>query len=458
MHNSPGASAHDPTPDRRSPLSWVAPGSALALLAIFAVALQPLLLFAAPATAALGAALALAAPWRRFHAAAPAAREALIESLAPMAMTRPVADHEGAPAQPRTRAPTGAVPVTLALQGGGSLGAFTWGALDRLLDEPAIRVGAVSGASAGAMNAAMLAQGLATGGPAEAKRLLETFWRRVAMASGSPDAAGILLPFAAGMMAPVADALRQAARGLSRDQVNPLGLNPLRGVLDGLLDPSAFGKPGAPALVVSATRVRTGEARLFRDDEVTAEALLASACLPQVFPAVEIDGEAYWDGGYASNPPLRALVEAGAPADIVLVRTTPVERPDPPAGAAGVLERADEMVFAAAVRQELRSLAVAQRSLAELPEPPLGGVLARLRDARLHAIGAEEEFRALKGGSQRDASWGFLRDMHDLGHRAADRWLGEHLVDLGVRPTVDLAALAGPGLEPGLGERLGTAA
>ena len=120
--------------------------------------------------------------------------------------------------------------------------------------------------------------------------------------------------------------------------------------------------------------MRTGEARLFRDAEVTAEALLASACLPQVFPAVEIDGEAYWDGGYASNPPLRALVEAGAPADIVLVRTTPVERPDPPAGAAGVLERADEMVFAAALRQELRSLAVAQRLLADLPSASAGRV------------------------------------------------------------------------------------
>jgi NTE family protein len=458
MHNNPKLPTMTPTPARGSPLSWVAPGSALALLAIFAVALQPSLLVAAPAAAALGAALALAAPWRRFHAAAPAAREALIETLAPVAMTRPVADHVGAPAPTRRRAPTGPVPVTLALQSGGSLGAFTWGVLDRLLDEPAIRVRAVSGASAGAMNAAMLAQGLATGGPNEAKRLLETFWRRVAVASGSPDADGVLLPVAAGMVAPVAEALRQAARGLSRDQVNPLGLNPLRGVLDGLLDPSAFGKPGAPALVVSATRVRTGEARLFRDEEVTAEALLASACLPQVFPAVEIDGEPYWDGGYASNPPLRALVEAGAPADIVLVRTTPVERPDPPVGGSGVLDRADEMVFAAALRQELRSLAVAQRLLADLPSAPPGGPLARLREARLHAIGAEQEFRALKGGSQRDASWGFLQSMRDLGHRAADRWLGEHLASVGVRSTVDLAALAGPVLDPGLGGRLSAAA
>src|SRR4051794_11861310 len=309
-------------------------------------------------------------------------------------------------ANPVARADTR--PVTLALQGGGSLGAFSWGVLDRLLDEPAIRIGVVSGASAGAMNAAMLAQGLATGGPGEAKHLLEAFWRRVATTSGSPDVAGagVLLPFA-GMISPVADALRQAARGLSRNQVNPLGLNPLRGVLDGLLDPSVFGTERAPTLVVSPTRVRTGEARLFRDAEVTADALLASSCLPQLFPAGGIAGEAYWDGGYAANPPLRALGGAGGPADIVLVRTTPVERPDPPVGASGVAERVDEIAFGAALRQELRSLALAQRFLADVPNSAVGA-LARLRDARMHAIGAEEAFRALKGGSHHDASWRFL--------------------------------------------------
>lgn len=252
------------------------------------------------------------------------------------------------------------------------------------------------------------------------------------------------------------DGFRQAANGLSRTQVNPLGINPLRGVLDGLFDPSVLGREGAPALVGSATRVRTGEARLFLGDEVTAEALLASACLPQLFPAVEIDGEEYWDGGYASNPPLRALVEAGAPADILLVRTTPVERPDPPAGAAGVLDRAAEMTFGAALRQELRSLALAQRSLADLPAPA-PGVLARLRDARLHEIGAEEEFRALRGGSQRDARWGFLQSMRDLG-RAADRWPAARLAHVGLRSMVDLSGFAGPVLHPGLDERRSAAA
>lgn len=169
----------------------------------------------------------------------------------------------------------------------------------------------MSGASAGAMNAALVVRGLATGGRAEAKRLLEVFWRRVAFASGSPDTntGQWLIPFC-GLTSPVLGALRSGARGLSTTQVNPLGLNPLAGVFDGLLDPTVFGRPGAPQLVVSATQVRTGDARLFPDAEVTAQVLLASACLPQIFPAVEINGELYWDGGYTSNPPLRALIEA----------------------------------------------------------------------------------------------------------------------------------------------------
>jgi NTE family protein len=359
----------------------------------------------------------------------------------PLALTRTL------PSNPR--------PVTLALQGGGSMGAFAWGVLDRLLDAPELRIEVVSGASAGAMNAALLVQGLATGGPAEAKRLLETFWRRVAVAAGSPDVDGARWLSPCGVVAPLADVLRQAANGLSRAQVNPLGLNPLRSILDGLFDPSVLGREGVPVLVVSATRVRTGEARLFHDAEVTTDVLLASACLPQLFPAVEIEGEPYWDGGFASNPPLRALIEAGAPADIVLVRTTPVERPDPPTSAAGVLERTEEMTFGAALRQELRSLALAQRLLADLPSAP--EVLARLRDARLHAISAEAEFRALKAGSRRDPTWSFLRSMRELGHATADRWLDEHLACIGDRSSVDLCEFAGPLIEPGIGARRNTA-
>ena len=240
-------------------------------------------------------------------------------------------------ASPHARTPTpdasshpGPLPVTVALEGGGSLGAFGWGVLERLLDEPGLRIAAVSGASAGAMNAAMLVQGLATGGPARAKYLLEIFWRRVAVVWGSPDidlalwAPGLFNALAG----PAIGAVRRVA--LLSYHPSPLLPNPLRSVLGGLLDPSAFGSPGAPMLVVSATSVRTGQARLFADGEVTDDALLASACLPHVFPAVRIGGEAYWDGGYASNPPLRPLIEAGAPSDVIVVRTTPSERPEVP--------------------------------------------------------------------------------------------------------------------------------
>lgn len=351
---------------------------------------------------------------------------------------RPLAAAESA------RDARGGRPVTVALEGGGSLGAFAWGVLGRLLDEPGLRIAAVSGTSAGAMNAAMLAQGLATGGPGEAKRLLELFWRRVAVAAGSPDwdAAPRLSGPLRRLMAPVTDALRREV--LLHYSPSAFAPNPLRPVLEGLLDPSVFGGPGAPMLVVSATRVRTGEARLFVDREVTADALLASACLPQVFPAVEIAGEAYWDGGYASNPPLRPLIEAGAPSDVIVVRTTPFERPGTPAGAGAIGHRVNEIAFGGALRAELRSLAVAQRLLADLPQAP--GVLARLRDARIHVIGDEDAFRSLPGGSALDPSWGFLLRMRELGHDAAEAWLARHRSDLGHKPSFDLSGFAAPGL------------
>jgi NTE family protein len=354
------------------------------------------------------------------------------------------------PARPRWGASAvAAQPVTLALQGGGALGAFSWGVLDRLLEEPRLHIAVASGASAGAMNATMLVQGLATGGPAEAQRLLEALWRRVAVASGSPDldGAGWLHPFL-GMLTPVTETLRHAAKELPAPRLAPLGPNPLRRVLDGLLDPSIFGRDGAPSLVVSATRVRTGEARLFWGAEITADVLLASACLPQFFPPVEIEGELYWDGGYASNPPLRPLIEAGAPSDVILVPTGPLERPEPPQGAADIRERAAEIAFNTALRLELRSLAMAQRLLAELPEPPPPGTgLARLREARLHVIGAEEALRALPSGSALDTRWDFLRRLRDLGRDTAERWLGENLIAVGAHPTLDLAKFARPAVE-----------
>lgn len=332
-------------------------------------------------------------------------------------------------------------PVTLALEGGGSLGAFAWGVIDRLVDVSALRIEVVAGTSAGAVNAALLVQGLATGGPAAAKRLLEAFWRRIAIASGTlPGPVGDWLHLLGGAMAPLVDAVRQTTAAWSPG-VGPSGANPLRAVLKEMLDPSAFARADAPELIVAATNVRTGEARLFQGAEVSIDALLASACLPQLFPAVEIDGEGYWDGGYSSNPPVRALVEAGAPADVLLVRSTPLERPRRPAGTVAVAERVTEITFGVALRSELRSLALAQELLAGMADLSLP--LARLRDARLHVIGAEAQFQAMQGGSRQDPTWAFLSEMRELGQQAADRWLSENLAAVGHRSSADLVRFAG---------------
>lgn len=188
--------------------------------------------------------------------------------------------------------------------------------------------------------------------------------------------------------------------------------------------------------------MRTGEPRLFRRAEVTVAALLASACLPQLFPAIEIDGEAYWDGGYASNPPVRPLIEAGAPADVLIVRASPLERPGTPTGAPAVQERVNEITFGSALRGELRSLAMAKALIAGMPALTLP--LGRLRDARLHMIGADAEFRAMPSGSRRHPTWTFLSEMYDLGFEAADRWLAENLADVGTRSSLDLSGFAGP--------------
>ena len=332
--------------------------------------------------------------------------------------------------------PVAVRPVTLALEGGGSMGAFTWGVLDRLLDVPGLRIGVVSGTSAGAMNAAMLVQGLATGGPPAAKRLLETFWRRVAIASGSlPGPVGTWMHLVGGAIAPVVDVMRHTGAAL-KPGVGPTSHNPLRAILTELLDPRVFGSPSAPELVVAATRVRTGEAWLFRDAEVTVDAPLASACLPQLFPAIEIDGEAYWDGGYTSNPPLRPLIETGAPPDVLIVRAKPLARPGTPTGAIAVQERVNEITFGSALRGELRTLAVAQAMLAGVPDlPPTL--------ARLHMIGAEAEFQAMPGGSRLDPTWAFLSEMHELGFKTAARWVAGNLHAVGTRSSLDLSLFAG---------------
>ena len=222
--------------------------------------------------------------------------------------------------------------VDLALQGGGSHGAFTWGVLDRLIDEPWLQIEAISGTSAGAMNAALVADGWTQGGAEGARAALDSYWRRVSKAAAFSPLQRSPLDRLMGRWtldtSPAYVAMDLMARMVSPYDLNPLGLNPLRSILDESIDFDRLAR--APIkLFITATNVRTGRGHIFRNKEITADVLLASACLPTMFHAVEIDGEPYWDGGYAGNPTLTPLVRESDACDTILVQINPRERPEP---------------------------------------------------------------------------------------------------------------------------------
>ncbi len=237
-------------------------------------------------------------------------------------------------AKPKTRKP---VLVDLALQGGGSHGAFTWGVLDRLLEEPWLEIDGISGTSAGAMNAAVMVFGHQTGGAAGAREALGAFWRSVSDAARfSPFQRGpldVLLGRWTLDSSPMYVAMDLMSRLVSPYDVNPMGRNPLREILAELIDFKVLAQSPIH-LFITATNVRTGRGKVFKNTEVTPDVLLASACLPTMFQAVEIDGEAYWDGGYSGNPTLSTLVRECKSQDTILVPINPIERPGIPAARA----------------------------------------------------------------------------------------------------------------------------
>jgi NTE family protein len=329
------------------------------------------------------------------------------------------------------------VAVDLGLQGGGAHGAFTWGVLDRLLEESWLTFDGVSGTSAGAMNAAVMADGLAEGGPPQARVALERFWKRVS------DAA-LLSPLRRGPLeilagrwtldySPLFTALDVAARMFSPYDVNPFGSNPLRQVLSETVDFARVAR--APIkLFVTATNVRTGRGRIFRNADVTPEVLLASACLPTLFQAVEIDGEAYWDGGYSGNPTMAPLIRECSSSDTILVQINPIERPGTPRTAREIHNRLNEVAFNATLIKELRAAALLRR--AADPGTGEGAVWARMR---VHRI-ASDVMLDLGYSSKLLAEWEFFCMLRDEGRRAAAAFIDAHGADLGVRSTLDLDA------------------
>jgi NTE family protein len=330
------------------------------------------------------------------------------------------------------------LPIDLALQGGGAHGAFTWGVLDRLLEESGLRIEGISGTSAGAMNAAVLAAGHAANGSKGARTALEDFWRRVSRAALLSPIRRSPLDVLMGRWtmdtSPVFLAFDLAARLFSPYDLNPGGANPLREILAECVD---FGRVAQSPirLFVTATNVRTGRGHVFRNAELTPDVLLASACLPTLFQAVEIDGEAYWDGGYAGNPTMTPLVRECASSDTVLVQVNPVERPGTPRSARDIINRVNEVSFNATLLKELRMIAI----LRQVANPgQCEG--ARWAGMRIHRI-ASAAMTDLGYSSKLNAEWDFLCLLRDEGRRCADLFLQAHMHDLGQRSSFDLDTL-----------------
>ena len=340
--------------------------------------------------------------------------------------------------EPPTREGRDPVLVDLALQGGGSHGAFTWGVLDRLLDEPWLRIEGISGTSAGAMNAVVLAAGFKSDGAAGAKSALQAFWRRVADSARFSPIRRTPWDVALGRWtldtSPFYLAFDMASRVFSPYDLNLSRANPLHHVLAESVD---FGQVASSPirLFVTATNVHTGRGRVFRNAELTPEVLLASACLPTLFRAVEIDGEPYWDGGYAGNPTITPLVRECDSHDTLLVVVNPVERQGVPRSAREILDRLNEVSFNASLLKELRMIALLRQVV------DAGSSEGRKwAEMRIHLV-ASKMLADLGASSKFNAEWDFLCMLRDEGRRAAEAFLTANGQNIGTRSSVDLDIL-----------------
>ena len=331
-------------------------------------------------------------------------------------------------------------PVTLALQGGGAHGAFAWGVLDRLLEDGRLGFEGVSATSAGAMNAAVLAYGLMTGGPDGARQALADFWRDIA------DTAALYSPFrhVPWMGGPNGHTLEHSPfylmtdmllRVLSPYQFNPFNLNPLRDVLGRHVDFAALREGGEMRLFLCATNVETGKVRIFPREEICIDAVLASACLPFLFQAVEIDGVPYWDGGYVGNPAIYPLIYQCATRDVVIVHINPIVRRGVPKTAGEILNRINEVSFNSSLMREMRAIAFVT-SLIERGKVAPG----EMKQMLIHSIRSDETMTALGVSSKLNADWAFLCELRDAGRARADQWLADAYDAIGERSSVDLQA------------------
>ncbi|MFG1464311.1 patatin-like phospholipase family protein [Xanthobacter sp. DSM 24535] len=328
--------------------------------------------------------------------------------------------------------------IDFALQGGGSHGAFTWGVLDRLLEEDWLRIDGISGTSAGAMNAAVLADGFAAGGAQGARDALEAYWKRVAEAARfSPFQRGPIDKMLGRWTldnSPLFVTLDLVSRLYSPYDLNPGNSHPLRSILEDLINFERL-KTSPIRLFITATNVRTGRGRVFRNSEITPDVLLASACLPTMFQAIEIDGESYWDGGYSGNPTMTPLVRELDSDDTILIPINPVERPGTPNSAREILNRLNEVSFNAVLLKELRMIALL-RKVAD-PGNTEGAQWAKMR---IHMV-PNALMSTLGYSSKLNAEWEFLSMLRDEGRKSAEAFLARDADNLGKRSSIDLDVL-----------------
>lgn len=333
--------------------------------------------------------------------------------------------------------------INLALQGGGAHGAFTWGVLDRLLEDESLAFGWISGTSAGAVNAVAMASGLASGGQGAAGRsgaraTLQRVWEAVE-AAGVPDLAK-LNPFLYGLSK--ATGLSPMGSLLSPYEFNPLGFDPLRKLLEASIDFAALRADAKflPELLIAATEVATGRPRLFRRREMSVEAVLASACLPQIHHAVEIDGRAYWDGGFSANPDVITLAVESPVEDTLIVQLNPLERDVNPRTARDIAAQVNTITFNRPLLKDVETIVAAQTEIgAGGWFRPRHGRLARLGRHRFHLIDAGRHTASLGAESKASPERGMLQQLFRAGRTEAARWLERHRGDIGRRQTADLA-------------------
>lgn len=327
--------------------------------------------------------------------------------------------------------------INLALQGGGAHGAYTWGVLDRILDDERIEVEAISGTSAGAMNAAVFADGMGRGGRDEARRSLDNFWANISQASQSGPlqptsfdryASGWNLDHSAAFVA-----FDMLTRMLSPYQLNPLNLNPLRGVLERSVDFKRLEACRAVKLFISATNVKSGKVRVFQSGEITPDVLLASACLPFLFQAVTVDGDPYWDGGYMGNPAIFPLIYGTATQDVVIVQINPLGCDRVPTTAAEIMNRLNEISFNSSLMREMRAISF----VTDLIDGQKLDSNAYKR-INVHWIESEKHMRGLGVSSKLNARMDFLLHLKAIGRQAADEWLRSHFSAIGLRSTIDI--------------------